>query len=815
MKKFLLSIILTILLIASPTSAEFFPDIIVTSPHGIWTDSRAYVDLNAAITAVGTDERTIKIVSPQTVIALTVPSNVTLSFERNGSITNSGQLTINSRNIIAKDRQIFTGVGDIDFAVGSVVRSSWFSDVAEAIDVTNDDELTLIISKPSFVTSSCAVGNNVNLKWESARNRLTANGGTTLSNIKNIEAGNFQLFAGAGDFDFLDGTRLNLSWFNSLRSVLTWIESEEVTVVVSGTNIVSHTDTAPSNIYFDLFSKNGQLSINGGVTLTINGTVFIDDLGSFIGAGAVDHSGASFIMPSTPSIENAEYVSKYDYDFDAAVTAIGATETTLYVDADCAMSADVVTPSTLSIIALNGCLIDLNGNNLTISGPFEAGTYQVFTGAGNVSFTIPCIVWADWWGGKTAASLQLCFSAVSEGSTIKLSGGTWNFGATNVNLVNKDIHLEGVGYTDAAAGTNISFTGTGAAIMLNGFCTISKLRMSGAGEYGLQLGNSTGVGGLAWVGRAYDLFITGKTKAGIHAYAIQLGFCENVYSQHNTGAGMLVLGGSNTHGIFIKCGFRLNDEEGILYNTNAAFRYYGCILESNGYEAVKNEVATLTSTLIEGCWFENNQNDALRVDGYYQLLFSNVANASIGLVRNYFNTPSDPWNGAAGNKHVGFKGSLIIEDNYWVGTSPPYVEYKQINASLTNKGINLHIGLVGFSDDQNVYNNGRGTQDILTMPSSGWVGRWSNVTVVNTTAIGAVEYDLPPAQEGNRITFVVGAAHQLDIDPDAADQILPTTNAVGDRLRNAGNLGESVTLIGLSSDYWVIAAEKGTWIDAN
>lgn len=286
MKKFILSIILAITLIASPASAEFFPDIIVTSPNGIWTDSRAYINLNAAITAVGVNERTIKIVSPQVVTALTVPSNVTLSFERNGSITNSGQLTINSRNIIAKDRQIFTGTGDIDFTAGSVVRSSWFSDIAEAINVTNDDELTLIISKASFVTSSCTVGDNVNLKWESARNQLTANSGVVISNIKNIEAGNYQLFAGAGDFDFLDGTELKLNWFARLSSVLTWVEDEEVTIIVNEDSLVQASVASTSNENIKVV-PGGVLNLDAGVVLTINGSFDAGFYQVFSGDGTV------------------------------------------------------------------------------------------------------------------------------------------------------------------------------------------------------------------------------------------------------------------------------------------------------------------------------------------------------------------------------------------------------------------------------------------------------------------------------------------------------------------------------------------------
>ena len=66
-------------------------------------------------TVTSKSDGTIVIANAHTVTALTVPANVTLKFERDGSITNSGQLTINTKNIIADDHQIFTGTGDIDF----------------------------------------------------------------------------------------------------------------------------------------------------------------------------------------------------------------------------------------------------------------------------------------------------------------------------------------------------------------------------------------------------------------------------------------------------------------------------------------------------------------------------------------------------------------------------------------------------------------------------------------------------------------------------------------------------------------------------
>ena len=122
-KSFIISIALTLTLITG-VSAEFFSDIIVTSPDGIWTDSRAYNSLTDAVNAIGsTKQRTIVISSQLSVGNITIPSNITLKFERDGAIINSGQLTLNTRNIIAENRQIFAGAGDIDFSSGTVLKS--------------------------------------------------------------------------------------------------------------------------------------------------------------------------------------------------------------------------------------------------------------------------------------------------------------------------------------------------------------------------------------------------------------------------------------------------------------------------------------------------------------------------------------------------------------------------------------------------------------------------------------------------------------------------------------------------------------------
>lgn len=268
MKKIFLLIAILLTLTITNVQAQFVQDVIVTSSNGIWTDSRAYATLNDAVTAVGANKRTIVISSQQTVTTLTIPSTVTLRFERDGSIANSAQLTINTKNIEADNHQIFTGAGNIDFASGTIVKSSWFQNIETAFALTGNDTITLLMTAAHTVTASYSPGNNVLLKWNSPGNVLTVNAGVTVGNLKLIESGDFQIFGGAGDFDFLTGTILKSQWFNRLRSAISWIESEEVTIQLSSSEVLDMNVTIPVNVKI-AFNSN---QLTGAFTLSFAGS---------------------------------------------------------------------------------------------------------------------------------------------------------------------------------------------------------------------------------------------------------------------------------------------------------------------------------------------------------------------------------------------------------------------------------------------------------------------------------------------------------------------------------------------------------------
>ncbi|MHA1806542.1 MAG: hypothetical protein ACTSX2_03080 [Candidatus Thorarchaeota archaeon] len=306
MKKFLVSILMILALcIPATTSAEFFSDIIVTSPDGIWTDERAYSSLEDAISAVGSSNRTIVVASEEVVTDLTIPSNVSLDFKRGGKITYSGQLTINTTNISAPDQPIFnpTGSGEADFARGTELRSAWFNNLNEMFDQTVDNYVTVIINSgwAASVTADATVGDNVTLKWEGPGQRIVVNSGFTLSNVKNISAGSHRIFGGSGDIDFKTGSVLRTSWFDSFRSAVSYVDDEDVdlTLVIDGVCTIDTNTTIDE--YINLQFENGALlSPAAGVTLTIHSPeslIIGRSQQAFAGSGVISFSSGGTVYP--------------------------------------------------------------------------------------------------------------------------------------------------------------------------------------------------------------------------------------------------------------------------------------------------------------------------------------------------------------------------------------------------------------------------------------------------------------------------------------------------------------------------------------
>lgn len=91
-------------------------------------------------------------------------------------------------------------------------------------------------------------------------------------------------------------------------------------------------------------------------------------------------------------------------------------------------------PSNIKLKIEKGAILSIdNGITLTINGPFEAGLYQVFSGAGTVSIgNISVVINPKWWGADpsaasavNAAAIQASLTAISTYGKWELPGGTF------------------------------------------------------------------------------------------------------------------------------------------------------------------------------------------------------------------------------------------------------------------------------------------------------------------------------------------------------------------------------------------------------
>jgi hypothetical protein len=102
---------------------------------------------------------------------------------------------------------------------------------------------------------------------------LTISSGKTLTFAgTTIQAGGYQIFSGAGEIDFADGTETRLSWFASLSAAVGYIDSDRVRILVDRSETISDDLTIPANIDLD-FINGSVLTIATAKTLTINSTL--------------------------------------------------------------------------------------------------------------------------------------------------------------------------------------------------------------------------------------------------------------------------------------------------------------------------------------------------------------------------------------------------------------------------------------------------------------------------------------------------------------------------------------------------------------
>lgn len=156
------------------------------------------------------------------------------------------------------------------------------------------------------------------------------------------------------------------------------------------------------------------------------------------------------IITKGPWVDVRAYAS-----INAAVTAIGSTKAILLVPSAQTLTANLTTPSTLTLKILQpGSIVKASTYTLTINGPLEAGPYQIFSGfsAGDVTFGSGIIkeVYPEWWGIDGTADETEINKALASGSGIVqlLANKTYNVSGTSGQIdLQANTWLRGRGWT--------------------------------------------------------------------------------------------------------------------------------------------------------------------------------------------------------------------------------------------------------------------------------------------------------------------------------------------------------------------------------
>ena len=151
------------------------------------------------------------------------------------------------------------------------------------------------------------------------------------------------------------------------------------------------------------------------------------------------------------------YISDFvDNNLNTAITAIGATKTTLYFDVVSTCTGPLTIPNTINIVIPIGSSIDIVSGTLTINASSSIGMYAAFTGSGNVVFGSGAVieVYPDWFSGNDyGLQMNAAIASVKGIGGVKVKITKSAEVTTSINLTNVTTGL-------IIEGNGCSFTGS-------------------------------------------------------------------------------------------------------------------------------------------------------------------------------------------------------------------------------------------------------------------------------------------------------------------------------------------------------------------
>lgn len=193
---------------------------------------------------------------------------------------------------------------------------------------------------------------------------------------------------------------------------------------------------------------------------------------------------------------NVAYSEDYA-SINAAITAIGATPTTLYINAAMPATGNFTVPKTLEIVINNAGSINQGAFTGTINGPFSCPlNHQGFTGSGAITFAMSSVPYAvpQWFGALAddtnddTAAIQ---SAIDSHRTVFLPRGiykitselTSSVGGQHIYGERSNVSGQGSWIHQVNAAYNLTVSGTG--VQANQYTEINNITFTGSTALGI------------------------------------------------------------------------------------------------------------------------------------------------------------------------------------------------------------------------------------------------------------------------------------------------------------------------------------------
>ena len=264
-----------------------------------------------------------------------------------------------------------------------------YSSLSSALTAIGASNKTLLVVGNVSVSSDVEIGSNVHV-WFLGGGKFTVASGKTLTLLGPITAGNHLIFVGPGTV-VPPKQALAVEWFGGLDEVVSILGATKAEVEISSDLVVANNISLLDSINLRI-RGGGTITINAGKELVIDGYFSAPNNQVFYGDGAVSLSARQPLQANWwPSFAKA----LDDIDTDVRVLEISSTQ---------GISGNVEVPSNVILKFTSGGMLDVSGGvSVAIAGPVEAGSYQIFDGAGSVTFSNGAKIRSSWFNNLTQA----------------------------------------------------------------------------------------------------------------------------------------------------------------------------------------------------------------------------------------------------------------------------------------------------------------------------------------------------------------------------------------------------------------------------